>query len=166
MGNHVFLKVMPKRGVVRFGKCGKLSLRYIEPFEVLERVGTISYRLVLSPKLLGVHAVFHVFMLQKYTPGPTHVMDWGELVVEANGAFQEGPMRIMDSQDQVLRRKTVRLVNVVTPEPGSTRMASPNRNPGDARLFLFQKCRDPNPWLDPNGGSEPEPGLLRCFHLS
>ena len=65
--------------------------------------------------------------------------------------------------------------SVATPEPGSTRMASPNRNPGTLDLFLlfyvllnflFQKCRDPNPRPDPNGGSEPEPGLLRCFHLS
>ena len=63
MGDHVFLKVMPKRGVVRFGKRGKLSLRYIKPFEVLERVGTVAYQLVLPPNLSGVHAVFHVSML-------------------------------------------------------------------------------------------------------
>ena len=66
---------MPKRGAVKFGKRGKLSPRYIRPFEVLERVGTIAYRLALSPGLLGVHAVFHVSMLQKYTPDPTHVVD-------------------------------------------------------------------------------------------
>ena len=54
MGDHVFLKVMPKRGVFRFGKRGKLAPRYIEPFEILGRVGTISYRLALSPSLLGV----------------------------------------------------------------------------------------------------------------
>ena len=63
MGNHVFLKVMPKRGVVRFGKWGKLAPRYIEPFEILERVGTIAYRLALPPILSGVHKVFHVSML-------------------------------------------------------------------------------------------------------
>ena len=63
VGDHVFLKVMPKRGVIRFGKQGKLSPRYIRPFEVLGRVGTVGYRLALSPRLLSVHTVFHVSML-------------------------------------------------------------------------------------------------------
>ena len=84
MGDHVFLKVMPKRGVVRFSKRGKLSPRYIRPFEILEKVGTIVYQLVLPPNLLVVHFVFHVFILRKYTPYPTHVVDWGELVIPQN----------------------------------------------------------------------------------
>ena len=75
MGDHVFLKVVPKRGAVRFDKRGKLSPRHIEPFEILERVGTIAYRLALSLSLLGVHVVFHVSMLRKYTQNPTHVVD-------------------------------------------------------------------------------------------
>ena len=83
MGDHLFLKVMPKRGMFRFGKQGKLSPRYIEPFEVLKRVGTVAYRLALMQSLSSVHAVFHVSMLRKY-PDPTHVVDWGELVVDAD----------------------------------------------------------------------------------
>ena len=75
VGDHVFLKVIPKRGVVRFGKRGKLSSRLIEPFEILERIGTVAYRLVLPPSMLGVHEVFHVSMLRKYTPDPSHVVD-------------------------------------------------------------------------------------------
>ena len=75
MGDHVFLKVIPKRGVVRFEKRGKLSSRYIRPFEVLERVDIVAYRLALLPSLSSVHAVFHVSMLRKYTPDPTHVVD-------------------------------------------------------------------------------------------
>ena len=75
VGDHIFLKVMPKRGVVRFGKRGKLLSRFIEPFEILERVGTVAYRLVLSPSMSGVHEVFHVFMLWKYTPDLAHEVD-------------------------------------------------------------------------------------------
>ena len=113
MGDHFFLKVMPKRGVVRFGKQGKLSLRYIEPFEVLERIGTVAYRLALPPSLSSVHEMFHVSMLRKYIPDPAHVIDWGEIIVDTDGTFEEGPMRILDSRDQFLRRKTVRLVKVL-----------------------------------------------------
>ena len=102
ISDHVFLKVMPERGVVRFGKWGKLSSRYIGPFEVIERVGTIKYRFPLPPSLSGVRAIFHVSMLQQYTPDSTHVVGLGELIVDANGTFEEGPMRIMDSGDQVL----------------------------------------------------------------
>ena len=87
VGDHVFLKVMPKRRVVRFSKRGKLSPRYIGPFEVLEMVGTVAYRLAFPHSLSGVHAVFHVSMLQKYTPDPTHVVDWGKSVVDADGTF-------------------------------------------------------------------------------
>ena len=70
VGDHVFLKVMPKRGVVRYGKRGKLSPRFIGPFEILERVRTVAYRLALPPSMSGVHKVFHVSMLRKYTPNP------------------------------------------------------------------------------------------------
>ena len=73
VGDHVFLKVILKRGVVRFGKCGKLSPRFIGPFEKLERVGTVAYRLALPPSMTGVHKVFHVSMLRKYTPDPAHL---------------------------------------------------------------------------------------------
>ena len=104
---------MPKRGVVRFGKRGKLSPRCIRPFEGLERVGTITHWLALPPGLSSVHAVFHVSMLRKYTPDPTHVVDWGELIVDEDVTFEEGPVRIMDSRDKVLRHKIVRLVKVL-----------------------------------------------------
>ena len=113
MGDNVFLKVMPKRGVIRFGKQGKLALRYIGPFEILERVGIVTYRLVLPPSLSGVQEVFHVSMLRKYTPDPAHVVDWGEITIDTDGTFEEGPVCILDSWDQVLRRKTVRLVKVL-----------------------------------------------------
>ena len=100
--DNVFLKVMPKRGMVRFEKQGKLSLRYIGPSKILERVGTIIYRFALPPSLSGVHAVFHI-----------SVVDWGKLDVDTDGTFEEGSVCIMDNRDQVLQWKTVRLVKVL-----------------------------------------------------
>ena len=88
--------------MVRFGKRGKLSLRFIGPFEILERVGTVAYWLALPPSMSGVHEVFHVSMLRRYTLDPAHVVDWGEIEVDTDGTFEEGPMCIMDSRNQVL----------------------------------------------------------------
>ena len=113
VGDHVFLKVMPKRGVVRFGKRGKLLPRFIGPFEILERIDTVKYWLALLPSRTGVHEVFHVSMLRKHTPGPAHVVDWGQVEADTDGTFEEGPGCIVCSRDQVLRRKTVRLVRVL-----------------------------------------------------
>ena len=104
---------MPKRRVVRFGKRGKLSSRFIGPFEIVERVGIVAYRLALPPSMLGVHEVFHVSMLRECTPDPAHGVDWGQIEIDTDGTFEEGPVCIVDSRDRVLRRKTVRLVRVL-----------------------------------------------------
>ena len=63
--------------------------------------------------------MFHVSMLRKYTPDPTHIVDWGELVVDADGTFEDGPVRIMDNREQVLRGKTVRLIKVLWQNRGA-----------------------------------------------
>ena len=81
---------MPKRGVVRLGKRGKLLLRFIGPFEILERVGTLAYPLALPLSMLGVHEVFHVSMLRKYTPDLAHVVDWGGITNDTDRTFEEG----------------------------------------------------------------------------
>ena len=91
--------MIPKRGVVRFGKRGKLSPRFIGPFEILERVGTVAYRLVFPPSMSGFHEVFHVSMLRKYTPDPAHVVYWGQIEVDTDETFKEGPVCIVDSRD-------------------------------------------------------------------
>ena len=113
VSDRVFLKVMPKRRVVRFGKREKLSPRDIGPFEILERIGTVAYRLALLPSMSGVHEMFHVSMLRKYIPDPAHVVDWGQIEVDTDETFEEGPVCIVDSRDQVLRCKTMRLVRVL-----------------------------------------------------
>ena len=93
---------MPKRGVVKFDKRGKLLPRFIGPLEILERVGAVAYRLALPPSMSEVHEVFHVSMLQRYTPDPAHIVDWGEIEVDTDETFEEGPVCIVDSRDQVL----------------------------------------------------------------
>ena len=72
VGDLVFLKVSPMKGVVKFGKKGKLAPRYIGPFEIRLRVGEVAYRLVLPPELSRIHLVFHVSMLRKYISDPSH----------------------------------------------------------------------------------------------
>ena len=83
------------------------------PSRYLRRVGTIAYRLALPPSILGVPRGISRLMIRRYTPDPAHVVDWGEIEVDTDGTFEEGPVCIIDSRDQVLRRKTVRLVRVL-----------------------------------------------------
>ena len=95
VGDHVFLKISPRRGLMRFGKSGKLSPRFIGPFEILERIGEVAYHLVLLPQLSGVHDVFHICMLRKYEPDPSHVLDWTDLEVDEDVSYEEGPVRVL-----------------------------------------------------------------------
>ena len=105
--------MIPKRGVVRFDKHEKRSPRFIGPFEILERIGTVAYRLALPPNMSGVQDEFHVSMLRRYTPDPAHGVDWGQVEIDTDETFEEGPVCIVDSRDRVLQRKTVRLVGVL-----------------------------------------------------
>ena len=73
-GEKVFLKISPAKGITRFRKRGKLNPRYIGPFEILERIGKVAYRLALPPRMSGIHDVFHVSMLRKYIADPSHVL--------------------------------------------------------------------------------------------
>ncbi|KZV20077.1 hypothetical protein F511_10151 [Dorcoceras hygrometricum] len=73
-GDLVFLKVSPFRSVMRFGHKGKLAPRYVGPYEIVERIGPLAYRLLLPPELSSIHDVFHVFMLRKYETDPSHVL--------------------------------------------------------------------------------------------
>ena len=76
-------------------------------------MGIVAYRLALPPSLSGVHEVFHVSILQKCTPDPAHAVDWGKIFINADGTLEEGLVCILDSRDQVLRRKIVRPVEVL-----------------------------------------------------
>ena len=112
-GDHVFLKVSPTRGTIRFGKRGKLSPRFIGPFEILKKIGAVAYQLALPPALEGVHPVFHVSMLRRYVHDPAHVISYEPLQVHKDLTFKEQPVGIVDRRNQVLRTKSIPLVKVI-----------------------------------------------------
>ncbi|XP_073121631.1 uncharacterized protein [Henckelia pumila] len=116
IGEKAYVKVSPMKGVIRFGKNGKLNPRYVGPFEILDNVGTLAYRLTLPPDMSRIHNVFHVSQLRKYIPDPNHVLEIEPLVIEGNLneelKYKEVPIRIVDAKDQVLRIRTIPYVKV------------------------------------------------------
>ena len=92
----MFLKISPMKGVMRFGKKGKLASRYIGPFEIKSRVGEVAYRLVLPPELSRIHPVFHVSMLRKYIPNLSHVLQPQTVEISKDLIYEEHLVAIVD----------------------------------------------------------------------
>ncbi|KAL0551646.1 hypothetical protein IC582_010735 [Cucumis melo] len=113
VGDKVFLKVAPMRGVLRFEKRGKLSPRFVGPFEILERIGPVAYRLALPPSLSTVHDVFHVSMLRKYVSDPSHVVDYEPLEIDENLSYTEQPIEVLAREVKMLRNREIPLVKVL-----------------------------------------------------
>ncbi|GKB33724.1 putative nucleotidyltransferase, ribonuclease H [Tanacetum coccineum] len=103
VGDRVFLKVSPFRGVKRFGIKGKLSPRFIDSFEILERIGEVSYRLALPPQLSHVHDVIHVSLLRGYHYHPLHVASYPFDQIQPDMSLSEEPESILDRQERVMR---------------------------------------------------------------
>ncbi|XP_075486347.1 uncharacterized protein LOC142525950 [Primulina tabacum] len=105
VGDHVFVNVTSMKGVMRFGKKGKFSPRYIGQFEILERVGTLVYRVSLPSNLAGVRNVFHVSMMRKYMLNPSHVLKYEPLQLTPKMFYEDIPTQILDRQKRRLRNK-------------------------------------------------------------
>jgi hypothetical protein len=112
VGNHVYLKVSPMKGVKRFGVKGKLAPRYIGPFPILEKYGTVAYKLDLPPSLTGVHNIFHVSQLKKCLKAPMDVVLPEVTPLEADLSYPEHPTKILDQKDRVTRRKTIKFFKI------------------------------------------------------
>ena len=101
------------KGVMRFGKKGKLAPRYIGPFEILERIDMVAYRLALPPNMSQVHPVFHISMLRKYSSDPSHVLQPHSMELNEDLTFEEEPVAIVDYQVRQLRSKVIPMVKML-----------------------------------------------------
>ncbi|XP_024020452.1 uncharacterized protein LOC112091328 [Morus notabilis] len=113
IGDFVFLKVTPKRGVSHFGVRGKLAPRYTGPFQILEQIGPVAYRLDLPSQLSHVHNVFHVSMLRKYEPDPSQIITWTDVPIQVDTTYEEFPVWILECEIKTLRHREIPLVKVL-----------------------------------------------------
>ncbi|GKD81610.1 hypothetical protein Tco_1348449 [Tanacetum coccineum] len=110
VGDYVLLKVSHWKGVVRFGKKRKLAPRFVGPFEIIEKVGPVAYRLDLSEELNDVHDTFHVSNLKKCLADPTLQVPLDEIRVDAKLNFVEEPREILEREFKKLKRSSITIV--------------------------------------------------------
>ncbi|GJS06004.1 reverse transcriptase domain-containing protein [Tanacetum coccineum] len=113
VGDHVMLKVSPWKGVVRFGEKGKLALRFVGPFEILERIGSVACRLRLHEELSSVHDMFHVSNLKKCLADANLHVPLDDIKVDKTLCFVEEPLEIMDHEVKTLKRSKIPIVKVL-----------------------------------------------------
>ena len=113
IGEKVFLKVSPWKKVMRFGKNGKLNPRFIGPYEVIEKVGPVAYRLALPPDLEKIHNVFYVSMLRRYRSDLSHVVSTETIELRPDLTYEEELVEILARKVKELRNKNILLVKVM-----------------------------------------------------
>ncbi|GKB32812.1 putative reverse transcriptase domain-containing protein, partial [Tanacetum coccineum] len=110
VGDYVLLKVSPWKGVVRFGKKGKLAPRFVESFEIIEKVGSVAYQLDLPEELNGIHDTFHVSNIKKCLDDPTLQVPLDEIRIDDKLNFMEVPVEILEREFQKLKRSRITIV--------------------------------------------------------
>ncbi|XP_027169389.1 uncharacterized protein LOC113769107 [Coffea eugenioides] len=113
VGDRVFLRVKPVKGGVGSKKGKKLKPRYIGPFEILKRIGTVVYQLQLPSSMAKIHNVFHVSTLKKYYPDPSHVLQLEGIEVDESLTYEEGPVKVLEREVKELRNKKIPLVKIL-----------------------------------------------------
>ncbi|XP_060211912.1 uncharacterized protein LOC132639484 [Lycium barbarum] len=112
VGEQVLLKISPVKGVMGFGKKGKLNPRFIGPFGILDHMREVAYELALPPCLSGVHPVFHMSTVKKYHSDGSYIIRWDSVLLDENLSYEEEPIAILDREVQKLRSKKITSVKV------------------------------------------------------
>jgi hypothetical protein len=112
VGDHVYLKVSPTKGVQRFGLKGKLAPRYIGPYEIKETYGPVAYKLKLPPHMSVVHDVFHVSQLRKCVRLPTEVLPEPEIEIEPDLSYREQLVKVLDQKERSTHAKSIKMYKV------------------------------------------------------
>jgi hypothetical protein len=112
VGDHVYLRVSPMKGVRHFSIKGNLASLYISMYPIIDKYKPTSYRVELPVKLLGVHNVFHVSQLKRCLKPPTDVVIKDTISLKPDLTYKAYPTRILDQQDRVTRNKTTQLYRV------------------------------------------------------
>jgi hypothetical protein len=113
IGDFVYLRVSPTKGVQHFGIKGKLAPRYIGPFKILEICGPVAYKLLLPPQMSTIHDIFHVSQLKKCIKVPTEIIKTLAVEIEPDLSYVEQPIKILDTKEGVTRRKTVKMYKIL-----------------------------------------------------
>lgn len=101
------MKVSPWKKILRFGRKGKLSPRFIGPYEIIERIRSVAYRLLLPPELEKIHNVFHVSVLRRYQSDPSHVISPSDIEIQSDMTYEEEPIQVLDLEVKELRNKKI-----------------------------------------------------------
>jgi hypothetical protein len=113
VGELVFLKLSPSRGILRLSRGGKLSPRYLGPFPIFERIGPVAYKLDLPDGRTGIQNVFHVSQLKKYNPNAEHILNEEPLELQPDLPYVEKPVRILEKSIKKLRNKMILMVKIL-----------------------------------------------------
>jgi hypothetical protein len=112
VGDFVYLKVSPTKGVQRFGIKGKLAPHYIGPYEIIEACGPVAYKLKLHPKMFAIHNVFHVSQLKKCVRLPTEVITELDVEIEPDLSYQELPSKVLDCKERSTRTRSIKMYKI------------------------------------------------------
>ena len=112
VGDFVYLRVSPTRGVQRFGIKGKLAPRYVGPFEIIEACGPVAYRIRLPSQLAAIHDVFHISQLKKCIKVPTEIIKPQDIEIESDLSYTEYPIKILDTKERSTRREKAKMYKI------------------------------------------------------